>query len=301
MRETFSKLLVDTVTTNNKTYILSGDHGYALFDPLRKKFPEHFLNAGVAEQNMIGVAAGLAKTGFLPIVYGLGAFIPVRVLEQIKLDICYENLKVVLVGDGAGAVYTTLGVSHQTLEDIAVLRAIPNIQILSPSDKHEMKWSFNQALEYKGPTYIRIGKSDLGPTVIGNISSNGMTFLKKGDADRPIIFATGSMVGIGIKLIENYFPDYSLVSVCKLKPLNETDFNFLKQFSGSIISIEEHNVIGGLGSLLAEVVTSTYPRKVLRLGVKDCFSKTCGTYAHVMKEHGLDLDTLHQTIIERAL
>lgn len=303
MRTAFSNLLVETVSKNPNTYILSGDHGYALFDPLRKKFPKNFLNAGVAEQNMIGVAAGMAKSGLLPIVYGLGAFVPVRVLEQIKLDICYENLKVILIGDGAGAVYTTLGVSHQTLEDIAVLRAIPNVQIFSPADAVEIEWAFKKAMDYNGPTYIRIGKSDLGSvaTSIDSIPENGMTFLKEGKLDKPIILATGSMVDSAKKLIEQNFPDYSLISVCKLKPLNKSDFSFLKKYTSSLITMEEHNVLGGLGSIVAEIVSSFEPRKILRLGSQDMFTRTCGTYAHVMKEHRLDLDSLRAAISEATL
>ena len=138
--------------------MLTGDHGYALFDEFRHRLPDQFINAGIAEQNMVGVAAGLAKAGYKPIVYGLSAFVPVRVLEQIKLDICYEGLPVTLVGDGAGMVYSSLGGSHQSTEDIAVLRAIPAIRILSPCDAFEMDYAMDHALRFEAPTYLRMGK-----------------------------------------------------------------------------------------------------------------------------------------------
>ncbi|MFN5980251.1 MAG: transketolase, partial [Pseudanabaena sp.] len=138
MRNAFSRALVTAAQADPRILLLTGDHGYALFDEFRQVCPDQYINAGVAEQNMVGVAAGLAKGSFRPIVYGLSSFVPMRVLEQIKLDICYEQLPVILIGDGAGVVYSNLGSSHQSTEDIAALRAIPNITILSPADHYEM-------------------------------------------------------------------------------------------------------------------------------------------------------------------
>ena len=145
MREAFSQNLVDLVKNNPAVYVLSGDHGYALFDSLRKENPTHFINAGVAEQNMVGVGAGMAKTGLYPIMYGLCAFVPIRVLEQIKMDFCYENLPGLFIGDGAGVVYSHLGASHQSTEDVSALRGVPNISILSPADKYEFVACFKLA------------------------------------------------------------------------------------------------------------------------------------------------------------
>ena len=135
MRTAFSRALVRAASADPRVVLLTGDHGYALFDDFRTHCPGQYLNAGVAEQNMVGVAAGLAKGGLRPIVYGLSAFVPMRVLEQIKLDVCYEALPVVFIGDGAGVVYSTLGTSHQSTEDVAALRALPNLGILSPADE----------------------------------------------------------------------------------------------------------------------------------------------------------------------
>src|SRR5256714_8343690 len=155
MRNAFSAALVRAAQRDPRVLLLTGDHGYALFDESRRVCPGQYLNAGVAEQNMVGVAAGLAKGGFRPVVYGLSAFVPIRVLEQIKLDVCYENLPVVFVGDGAGVVYGTLGASHQAGEDVAVLRAVPNLRILSPADAVEMAACMQLGLECDGPVYLR--------------------------------------------------------------------------------------------------------------------------------------------------
>src|SRR6516165_9837429 len=151
MRNAFATALVRAACNDPRVLLLTGDHGYALFDEFRRRCPGQYLNAGVAEQNMVGVAAGLAKGGFRPVVYGLSAFVPVRVLEQIKLDVCYENLPVVFVGDGAGVVYGTLGASHQSTEDIAALRALPHMRILSPADDLEMTACMELAFRREGP------------------------------------------------------------------------------------------------------------------------------------------------------
>src|SRR5690606_32543872 len=162
MRDTLSKALVAAAKRDSKVVVLTGDHGYALFDDFRAECGSQYINAGVAEQNMVGVAAGLAKGGFRPIVYGLSAFIPVRVYEQIKLDVCYESLPVCFLGDGAGFVYSALGTSHQCTEDIAALRALPELAILSPADDREMDRCMQLATQFDGATYLRIGKADLG-------------------------------------------------------------------------------------------------------------------------------------------
>src|SRR3954447_5587675 len=162
MRNAFSQALVEAATADPRLVLLTGDHGYALFDDFRRRCPAQYLNAGVAEQNMVGVAAGLAKGGLRPVVYGLSAFVPIRVLEQIKLDVCYEQLPVVFIGDGAGVVYSTLGTSHQSTEDLAALRALPHLAILSPADDLEMTACLRLAFASQGPVYVRMGKADLG-------------------------------------------------------------------------------------------------------------------------------------------
>src|SRR5438445_8787249 len=162
MRTASAKALIHAARADERLVLLTGDHGYSLFDEFRRVCPAQYINAGVAEQNMVGVAAGLAKGGLRPVVYGLSAFVPVRVLEQIKLDVCYECLPVCFVGDGAGVVYSTLGTSHQSTEDIAALRALPHLGILSPSDAPEMTACMELAFRSASPVYLRMANSDLG-------------------------------------------------------------------------------------------------------------------------------------------
>lgn len=293
MREVFSQSLVNAVKNNPKLYLLTGDHGYALFDGLRKEAPDRFINAGVAEQNMVGVAAGLAKAGLLPIVYGLSAFVPVRVLEQIKLDFCYENLPGVFVGDGAGVVYSHLGTSHQSTEDIACLRPLPNLEIVSPADKFEMESCFNYAVSARKPVYLRVGKSDLGDvhSQVPSFQPGEMLQVCKGAGELSFV-ATGSMVSMALKLANNLFTNASVYSVPHIKPLNEE--SVLREFSQTklLITFEEHSVYGGLGSLFAEILATQAKTRVIRLGVNDRFSMQCGSYQYLMQEHGLDFEAL---------
>jgi transketolase len=300
MRETFSKSLVQAAQKNPNLYLLTGDHGYALFDGLRKAFPDRFINAGVAEQNMVGVAAGLSKLGFMPVIYGLSAFVPVRVLEQIKIDFCYENLPCVLIGDGAGVVYSHLGASHQSTEDIACLRSIPNIRILSPADKFEMEICFELALRANAPVYIRIGKSDLGDVHknVPKLEWGHPLTIREGDGD--IVFiATGSMVNQALRLAEKSYKDALVLSIPCIKPLNEAVFEKIFKNKKNIFVIEEHSIYGGLGAAMAEIAGSLGGPRVFRIGIKDRFSEMCGTYEYLMKEHELDFDSLAKNVAIR--
>jgi len=293
MRSVFSQAIVNAALADPKILMLTGDHGYALFDEFRHRLPDQFINAGIAEQNMVGVAAGLAKAGYKPIVYGLSAFVPVRVLEQIKLDICYEGLPVTLIGDGAGMVYSSLGSSHQSTEDIAVLRAIPAIRILSPCDAFEMSYAMDHALRFDAPTYLRMGKSDVGvvydalPTApLGDLIS-----VKAGVNSQMAFVATGSMVKAAVALA-NCLDNVAVWSAPCIKPLNEAQVLAIARQVRNVVVLEEHAIAGGLGSLIAEIVSATAEARVTRLGVQDRFSEKCGSYSYLLKEHGLDIAAL---------
>lgn len=296
MRAAFSKAIVDAAKADPKILLLTGDHGYALFDDFRKALPDQFINAGIAEQNMVGVAAGLAKAGFKPIVYGLAAFVPVRVLEQIKIDICYENLPVILMGDGAGLVYSHLGTSHQSTEDIACTRAIPALTVLSPGDRFEMEATMTLAFSLNSPVYIRMGKSDRGDIHRSplTLSAGQMLKVREGSGKNAIL-ATGSMVRTALDLVDQGL-DAEVWSVPSIKPLNSVQLNAIAQRVCSMITIEEHSVIGGLGACVAEAVSAEAPLPVCRIGIEDRFSSACGTWDYLLSEHQLDLPSVSAKI-----
>lgn len=298
MRNAFAAALVRAAQSDPRVVLLTGDHGYALFDEIRRVCPDQYLNAGIAEQNMVGVAAGLAKAGYRPIVYGLSAFVPVRVLEQIKLDVCYESLPVIFAGDGAGVVYSALGTSHQSTEDVAALRGLPSLSILSPADAAEMTASMDLALSSDGPVYLRMGKSDLGTvhTTLPALQWGRMVRVREGGG--PLVWlATGSMV-VPALAAARAFPGSAVWSVPSIKPLDaEHVAEVCRPYEAAVV-LEEHSVYGGLGAAVAEATSTHSPAWVCRVGIQDRFSRYCGTYEYLMREHGLDVESVERRVRE---
>jgi transketolase len=298
MRDAFTKALVEAAKADSRVVLLTGDHGYALFDEFRRVCPDQYINAGIAEQNMIGVAAGLAKAGFRPVVYGLSAFIPVRVLEQIKLDVCYEELPVIFVGDGAGVVYGSWGTSHQSTEDIGALRSLPHIRILSPADRHEAAACMNLAFKAEKPVYFRIGKADLGDIHEGTPELNWGDLLQIRNGDGEIAFiATGSMLKTALKVSEDW-ADSSIWTAPCVKPISEEQVASICRNHRVVVTLEEHSAYGGLGAAVAEISTTHAPTWICRIGIRDRFSQYSGSYNYLMREHGLDAESVTSQINE---
>lgn len=303
MRDAFSNALVERAKSDSRVVLLTGDHGYALFDEFRRTCPDQYINAGIAEQNMVGVAAGLAKAGFRPVVYGLSAFVPVRVLEQIKLDVCYEELPVIFIGDGAGIVYGAWGTSHQSTEDIGALRSLPHISILSPADRLEMSACMEMAFDREEPVYLRMGKADLGDVhdAAANLAWGDLCRVKTGadgDGKGDIAFvATGSMVKTALEICGDY-ADSSVWSAPFIKPLNEEQVAEICRRHRAVITLEEHSAHGGLGAAIAEISSTHAPTRVCRVGIQDKFSQLCGSYQYLMREHGLDAESVRAQVNE---
>ena len=290
MRTTLSSILTQRALADSRTLLLTGDHGYALFDEFRRNCPKQYINCGVAEQTMVGVAAGLAKAGFRPIVYGLAAFVPIRVLEQIKIDVCLEDLPVMFLGDGAGFVYSTLGSSHQCFEDIAALRARPNIALYSPADRTELRWCFEQASLSASASYLRLGKADVGDVHDGSFTP------RASDAFCPIVaknrqylcIATGSMVKPSRDVILANNLDCDLTSVFRLKNISQDELLALCNRYKRIVTVEEHAIQGGLASITAEALAGKMLADIRHIAIKDRFTGECGSYNYLLKYHGLD-------------
>ncbi len=300
MRDAFSDALVRLAVQDPKVLLLTGDHGYALFDAFRKRCPDQYINAGIAEQNMVGMSAGLARLGFRPFVYGLSAFVPVRVLEQIKLDVAHDGLPVVFLGDGAGFVYSQLGTSHQSTEDIACTRAVPGLSILSPADAFEMTACMELSYAMNGPVYLRMGKSDRGAVheaALPPLKSGRLLPLRPGQPDQLALIATGSMVRTALDIAQQHRAA-SVWSAPSIKPLDVEDVCRIARSSRAVVVLEEHSTSGGLGSAVAEILSEHHPIRVLRIGVADRFSEHCGTYAYLLREHGLDIDAVRRRIAD---
>jgi len=300
MREVISNFLAEKASKDKNFYVFSGDHGYALFDEIRNKAPNQFLNTGVTEQAMIGAAAGMAKTGKKVVVYGLACFVPMRVLEFIKMNICYDKLPIIILGDGAGTIYTTLGASHQCGEDVACLRTLP-IKIYSPADKFEMKLSLEEAAVLGIPSYIRVGKCDK-PAVhqensITKLSTN-LPILASNN--KTAIFATGSMVSTGREIATKH--DLTLFSCPVLSYYDRTEFlENIRKFS-NVITIEEHSINGGLGSIVSDLIAEEgLNTKLTKFGIRDYFTKGCGSYEYAIKYHKLDSESIVDSLKDKGL
>lgn len=293
MREAFSDSLVRIADADPRVLLLTGDHGYALFDAFRAAHPDRYINAGIAEQNMVGMAAGLARMGFRPFVYGLSAFVPVRVLEQIKLDVAHDDLPVIFVGDGAGFVYSHLGTSHQALEDIACIRAIPRMMVLSPADRFELSAAMDHAYAADRPVYLRMGKADRGDVHADGaaIDVTRLQCLRPGRDGGTAILATGPIATTALAVADR-LAGTAVWSVPSIKPFDTETLASLCRSARRLVTLEEHSIMGGFGSLVAEEVSARHPLPVLRIGVDDRFSEHCGSYDYLLREHGLDLETV---------
>lgn len=298
MRAAFSEALVRLAKADPNVLLLTGDHGYALFDDFRRECPAQYINAGIAEQNMVGMAAGLARAGFRPFVYGLSAFIPVRVVEQIKLDVAHDKLPVIFIGDGAGFVYSHLGTSHQSTEDIACTRAIPELSVYSPADRFEVAACMELAYQAKGPVYLRMGKSDRGDVhaAAPQAKVGRLLDVKPGQSGDVAFIATGSLVRTAMDIAADSYPDAAVWSAPFIKPIDSQQVTTICAQSRAVVVLEEHSVLGGLGSVITEIACEFAPVRILRVGVQDRFSHHCGTYEYLLQEHGLDRLVIEQRI-----
>jgi transketolase len=301
MRDVLSDLIVQAAREAERFLVLSGDHGYALFDAIRAERPDQFVNVGVAEQNMIGVAAGLAKIGFRPCVYGLAAFVPVRVLEQIKLDLCHANVPVILLGDGAGLVYSTLGVSHQCGEDIACLRPLPNIAIFSPCDAAELVACWREARVADHPCYIRLGKADrpaVHPAVLSN-TGPVMTHGAAGTSHDMAIVATGSMVSPCTEFAKRH--DVTCISVPRIKPFPDELLGMVASAT-KVVVVEEHAGTGGLWTSFVEhsarnSKAGLSASRIESLALDSAFTCTGGSWQQSLSEHRMSDDQLQDRLL----
>lgn len=288
MRTTIGKILVESAEENQRFVALTGDHGYALFDGLRASHPSQYINVGVAEQAMIGLAAGLARCDFLPLIYGLASFVPLRVIEQIKIDLCTLPLPTIILGDGAGLVYSSLGLSHQCGEDIACLRSLPHINIYTPADISEFQICFAEAKKYQGPSYIRVGKADRPELKVkpkNRKNSSEPYFTCEGGAST-LLIGHGAMSSVAACLASEL--GLSSLSVPRIKPFPQNMGSLLAPFRHLII-LEEHCVYGGLTSAICEYLCLNQRPlpQITPIALQDKFTEFAGDHQFALSEHGI--------------
>lgn len=289
MRIAFVETLEKLAEKNKDIILVSGDLGFSVLDNYIDKFPKQYLNAGVAEQNMTGVAAGMAMEGKIPIIYSIVPFATMRNFEQIKNDICYQNLNVKIIGVGSGFSYGPYGHTHYSLEDVGILRTLPGLTIFSPGDSIETELVTKMALKMKGPVYIRLGKADgtVHQKTIPFATGKGIVVKEGSDI---VIFTTGIILFTALEVSKILEKNYSvsIVSMPSIKPIDEKIIIEYSKKVKHVFSLEEHFMIGGLGSAISEVLAENRVNcSFKRIGVPDKFSKKTGNQNYMREQNGL--------------
>lgn len=290
-RESFGKALVELGKENENVVVLTADLAGATKTSLfEKEFPDRFINVGIAEQNMIGISAGLATTGKIPFASTFAMFAAGRAYDQIRNSVAYPKLNVKICGTHAGVTVGEDGATHQMLEDISMMRTLPNMKVISPSDDIETKWAIEEAYKQVGPVYVRLSRLATPIIYEENQKFEFGKMIQIGEGTDATIFATGDVVSEAIKAKEELEKKkiyVRVIDVHTIKPIDEEMIIKCAKETKRLISIEDHNIIGGLGSAISEVLTNYYPAKLERIGIKDEFGRS-GKAEELIKYYGLD-------------
>ena len=296
MRDSFNKELLEIADQNSNVFLLTADIGFQVFDEFRSKFTDRFLNMGVAEANMIGVASGMTLNNKIPICYTIIPFLIMRAFEQIRTDVCIQNLPVKLVGVGGGVSYGTLGPTHHSLVDLAIMRSLPNMTVISPADPLETKKATSAMIDIEGPVYVRLGKN--GEPNLLNENYNfeiGKGVKLKTGSDISII-STGSILSLSMNLaneLKKSNIDAEVINMHTLKPIDKELIYSTAKKTKKIITLEEHNIIGGLGSAVAETISEyNFNVKQKIFGINDKFNYGVGSQEYHLEKNGLSVENL---------
>lgn len=299
MRTAYLDTLYELAQKDKRVYALISDNGAIVYDKYRRDLAGQYLNLGISEANMIGMAAGMASCGKIPFAYTIGAFLAYRAYEFIRNDVCLQNQNVKIVGTGAGEVYSALGPTHHSTEDLGGLRSLPNLTIICPASPMEVSKATKAAYEYEGPVYLRLG-TNKEPEIYEqdyDFRIGKAVTLKEGK-DVTLI-AMGSMLKTALNAADQLETDgisSRVINIHTIKPVDRETIIKAVDETGKIITIEDHNVIGGLGSAVAEVIAE-YGKalKFKRIGLHD-FSSGYGTYEQVKEANYIDVSAIYQTV-----
>ncbi len=292
MRTAFIKELFELAKQDERIVLIVGDLGFGVVTPFMEQLPRQFLNAGVAEQNMTGMAAGMALSGKIALTYSIANFPTLRCLEQVRNDVCYHNANVKVVSVGGGFTYGAMGATHHALEDLAVMRAMPGLAVVAPGDPVEARAATRAVIAYHGPCYLRLGKA--GEPVVHQSPIDfelGKAIPMREGRDATLI-STGGILQNVVRAAERLVKEgiaTRVLSMPTIKPLDTEAVLAAARETGAIFTIEEHSVVGGLGSAVAEVLAETEGTKVpfKRIGVPSGFSPYIGSQEYMQECHGL--------------
>ena len=302
MRKTCLDMVYELAKKDERIVFIGSDLGAGTLSEMQKNMPDRFYMEGVSEANIIGMAAGLAMDGYIPYVNTISTFITRRCYEQVAIDLCLHNLPVKLIANGGGLVYAPLGPTHLAIEDIAIMRALPNMKIVLPSDAEEMKRFMRESNKINGPAYIRLAKG--GDEIVSNSMNNyefGKSIIMR-DIGEVLIVSTGITTRESIyasQLLSKEGINAGVLHMHTIKPFDEEKIIELSQKVQLIVSVEEHIKIGGLGSAISDTLNDHFNQntpKLIKLAIPDQFPDKYGTQEDLLKYYSLDSKSIYQTI-----
>ena len=299
-RQSFGEALEKLGEENKNVVVIDADLAKSTKTSLfAKKFPDRFIDVGIAEQNMIGIAAGLSTFGKVPFVSTFAAFATGRVYDQIRCSVAYPKLNVKICGTHAGVTVGEDGATHQMLEDINLMRGLPNMTVISTSDDVQTKWAVEEISKIDGPVYLRLARIATPVIYEENQKFEIGKGVQIGNGTDATIFATGVTVSEALKaqeLLKERGFDVRVVDIHTIKPIDRELIVKCAKETDKIITVEDHSIIGGLGTAVCEVLAEEYPTKVIRLGIPNCFGKS-GKAADLMKYFRIDAQAICQLVV----
>lgn len=299
-RQSYGEELANLGEKNNKVVVLDADLSTATKTSIfAKKFPDRFFDMGIAEQNMIGTAAGLATCGKIPFASTFAMFAAGRAYDQIRNSICYPKLNVKICATHAGITVGEDGATHQMIEDISLMRTIPNMTVICTSDDTQTRWAVNEIAKFEGPVYLRLCRLAT-PKIYEDEKSEIGKGVQIGDGTDATIIATGVVVSEAIEAMEelkNMGINVRVIDMHTIKPIDKDIIIKAAKETKKLITVEDHNIIGGLGSAVCEVLAENYPTKVYRMGIKDEFGKS-GKADDLLKYFQIDKSAIIKAVTE---
>ena len=299
-RQSYGEALVELGKQNKKIVVLDADlAGATKTNLFAKEYPDRFFDIGISEQDMISTAAGIATCGKIPFASTFAMFAAGRAYDQIRNSICYPELNVKICATHAGITVGEDGATHQMIEDISLMRTIPNMKVISVSDDIQTKWAVHEIAKIEGPVYLRLSRLETNIIYEENQKFEIGKAIQHGDGTDGTVFCTGVSVIEALKAQEKLHEkgiNIRVVDVHTIKPIDKQMIVKCARETEKLISIEDHNIIGGLGSSIAEVLTEEEPKKLVRLGIKDVFGRS-GKAVDLMKLYGICAENIIEVIL----
>jgi transketolase len=297
MRGAFFRALLALAERDRRVNLIVGDLGFGVVEEFACRFPDRFLNAGIAEQNMTGIAAGMALSGKIVFTYSIANFPVLRCLEQVRNDVCYHNANVKIVAVGGGLAYGSLGATHHATEDLAIMRSLPRMVVVAPGDPAEAEAATRAVAAHAGPCYLRLGRAGEAKVHRGEIDFQlGKAIPVRQGSDLTLI-STGGLLETALQAAESLYHaglQTRVLSMHTVKPLDASAILSAARETGAVFTLEEHSVDGGLGGAVAELLAEAgeSPLTFRRFGLPSAFSSVIGTQEYLRARHGLSAEAV---------